>query len=188
MSFCRHCKDFLYNVCHLPINNKFILLPMLDILLIAIRCKAGDALPFFHFDLKGAFDFIGNIPRIHLIDEHHHRRCQGNAAVGMQGVIAIGDGNIPHPMGREVFIDIIQPSGAISPQSGKILGHDAIDPPRFDIPHHPPEGRAVKACSRITIIHIFIYDDKALMVRILPQNIPLGFDALAFLGAFVILR
>ena len=89
-------------------------------------------------------DFLGNVLGVHVV----HNGPEGSDVVGggiHAGVDAVQQGDVAHPLLREIAFHVVARHDIVTSQPGQVLGNDHVDLLGLDVGNHPLEIRAVKA-------------------------------------------
>ena len=143
---CKRCLDFLrrqllcnlalfhagflpeknpnYHIADFLIQNQMILL----ILFVAKWNRGIDFSPCF-LGTKARLDLLGQVFRVHLIDHALDRHQHPIQALAVQTVIIIIDGDKSYAEQWKHLFQMLSCFNEITPQSGEVLYHDAVDFP-----------------------------------------------------------
>ena len=166
------------------INDDFVFLRWVH--LVAIHWLAADKLPLPLLIPLDRFDLLGDVFGVHVV----HDRPKRGDVVGRgvhAGVDAVQQGDIPHPVFREIPLHIVAGQDVVPAQPGEVLGNDHVDLLFFDIRNHPLEGRAVKTGAAPAVVYIGVMDAQPVLLHKLPQQGFLVLDALGWSLALILL-
>lgn len=124
--------------------------------------------------------------RIHVI----HDGPEGGDIIGggvHAGVDAVQQGDVPHPMFREIPLHVVAGHDVVTAQSREGLGDDHVDLLGLDVRNHPLEGRAVKTGAAPAVVYIGVIDAPPVLLDKLPQQRFLVLDALGWSLALILL-
>lgn len=86
-----------------------------------------------------------------------HDGPEGGYVVGARlhaGVDAVQEGNVAHPMLREVPLHVVSGHDVVTPQTGEVFGDNHIDLLGLNIADHSLKIRAVKVCTAPAIVNV----------------------------------
>src|SRR5699024_8978245 len=133
-----------------------------------------------------ALNFLGDVLGVHVVHDGPERRDVVGGGVHT-GVDAVQQGDVPHPVLREVPLHVVAGQDVVPAQSGEILGDDHVDLLGLDVRNHPLEGRAVKTGAAPAVVYIGVIDDQPVLLYKLPQQGFLILDALGGSLALILL-
>ena len=155
--------------------------------LVAIHWLSADELPLPLLIPLDTLDLLGNILGVHVVHDGTER---GDVIGGRvhTGVDAVQQGDVPHPVFREVPLHVVAGQDVVPAQAGEVLGNDHIDLLGLDVGDHPLEAGPVKTGAAPTVVHIGVVDAQPVLLHKLPQQRLLVLDALRWSLALILLR
>ena len=131
--------------------------------LIAIHWLSADKLSLPLLIPLDALDLLGDVLGVHIV---HDGTKWGDVVGGRvhAGVDAVQQGDIPHPLFREIPLHIMPSHNVIAAQAGQVLGDDHVDLLGFDIADHPLKVRSVKIGPAPAVINIGVVDGKPVLL------------------------
>ena len=169
---------------HFLVNDDLVFLR--GVHLVAVYRLAADELPLPLLIPLDALDLLGDILCVHVV----HDGPEGGDVVGggvHAGVDAVQQGDVPHPVLREVPIHVVAGQDVVAAQTGEILSDDHVDLFSLDVRGHPLEGRPVEAGSAPAVVYIGVIDAQLVLLHKLPQQGFLVLDALGWSFALILL-
>ena len=157
----RHGKDTPHNDRRFLIDDDLVF--FCGVHLIAVHRLAADELSLPLLIPLDAFDLPGNVLGVHVV----HNGPKGRNVIGgglHAGVDAVQQGDVPHPLFREVPFHIVAGHNVVTAQTAQVLGNDHVDLPGFNVADHPLKIRAIKICAAVTIINIDIINRQAIVL------------------------
>ena len=154
--------------------------------LVAIHRLAADELSLPLLIPLDRFDLLGDILGVHVV----HDGPEGRDVVGggvHAGVDAVQQGDVPHPVLREVPLHVVAGQDVVPAQSGEVLGDDHVDLLGLDVGNHPLEGRPVKTGAAPAVVYIGVIDAQPVLLDKLTQQGFLVLDALGWFLALILL-
>ena len=122
------------------------------------------------FGVQSRLDFLRCLPRVHLIEDVEEGR---DLALSLVAVNTVGNGNIADVMRRKVDVCVLSRKDVVSAKSGKVFCNDTVDLSFLDVIKHPLKTGAVKVCTAVPIIHVFVVYPQSLLVTELSEHLPL---------------
>ena len=154
--------------------------------LVAVHRLAADKLSLPLLIPLDALDLLGDILGVHVV----HDIPEGGNVVGggvHAGVDAVQQGDVPHPMFREIPLHVVAGHDVVTAQSREGLGDDHVDLLGLDVRNHPLEGRPVEVSAAPAVVNIGIVDAQPVLLYKLPQQGFLVLDALRWPLALILL-
>ena len=122
------------------------------------------------FGVQSRLDFLRCLSRVHLIEDVEERR---DLALSLVAINSVGNGNIADVMRRKVDVYLLSRKDVVSAKSGKVFSNDTVDLSFLDVIKHPFKTGAVKVCTAVPIIHVFVVYPQALLVTELREHLSL---------------
>ena len=153
---------------------------------VSVHGLAADELSFPLLIPLDALDLLGDVLGVHVV----HDGTEWGDVVGGRvyaGINAVQQGNVPHPVLREVPLHIVAGHDVITAQTGKVFGDDHIDLFSFNVTNHSLETGTVKTGAAPSVIYISVEDGQSVLLHKLPQQRFLVLDTLGWSFVFILL-
>ena len=147
----RHGKDPPHYGRNLLINDDLVLFGRVHF--VAIYRFAADKLPLALLIPLDGLDLLGNVLGVHVV----HNGAEGRNIIGAglhASVDAVQEGNVAHPMLREVPLHVVTGHDVVTSQTAQVLGNDHVDLFGLNIADHSLKIRAVKVGAAPAIVNV----------------------------------
>jgi len=151
----RHSEDLPHNWSNFLVNDDLVFFRWVH--LVAIHWFPANELTFTLLIPFDRLDLLGDVLCVHIIHDGAEGRdviCTGFHA----GIDTVQEGDVAHPMLREVPLHVMAGHNVVAAQSGEVFGDDHIDLLGLNVRHHALEGRTVEACSAPAIVDVGVVD------------------------------
>ena len=179
-----HTENSLNHGSRIRVDNNFVLLG--GVHLVAVDRFATDEQALALLVVFDAGNLFGDVLGVHIV----HDGTEGRDVVGggiHSGVDAIQQGDVTHPVLREVPLHVVASEDVVAAQAAQILCNDHIDFPGLNVGDHALEIRAVEVGPAPAVVDVGIVDAEAVLLDKLIEQRLLVVDALGWAFALILL-